>query len=248
MHKLKEQIKKIRTSIIAIGFQLNPSQVNIIGSGFCVEKKNLILAAAHLYNQIPNEYKEKIIGMAMVKQEINGLEQYKWSPLKLKIKDDTNDCALFEYENYHDTLLSPLELDDSNNIEVGDDVYFIGFPYAAQLINDGFGITLIANKGMISNIKRDGVNKDHPINWIIVDSISNPGNSGCPLIDIHSNKVIGFMTISFRTKSFTDPKLDIREPMHIAGAKPINLAKKLLKDYKDQKVLDPNIPLHNPHS
>ena len=67
-------------------------------------------------------------------------------------------------------------------------------------------------------------------NWFLVDSISNPGNSGCPLVDIENNKVVGIMSLAFRTKSQV-PKyndLDIREPMHIAAAKPINLAKKLL--------------------
>ena len=65
-------------------------------------------------------------------------------------------------------------------------------------------------------------------NWLIVDAISNPGNSGCPLISTESNKVIGVMTIAFRTQSRVIKELDIREPMHIAGAKPINLAKPLL--------------------
>ena len=80
----------------------------------------------------------------------------------------------------------------------------------------------------MSNIKRDGVNPEHKRNWFIVDAISNPGNSGCPLIDLETNKVIGVMTIAFSTKSRIQPDLDIREPMHIAGAKPINLAKALL--------------------
>ena len=131
-------------------------------------------------------------------------------------------------EEYQNTLLKKVELGDSEKVEIGQEVYFIGFPYAAQLINEGFGITLVVNKGIISNIKRDGIDPDHPRNWLIVDAISNPGNSGCPLIDIESNKVIGVMTIAFRTKSQTQPNLDIRESMHIAGARPINLAKNLL--------------------
>ncbi len=233
MEKLTNKIKAIRSSIIAIGFKPNQNQVNIIGSGFCVEKKGVILSAAHLYNQVPEEYKNQILGMAMTKQETNGLEHYKWSPLKFKTKDDDSDCALFEYKDYHDTLLNPLHLGNSDEVEVGDDVYFIGFPYAGQLINEGYGITLIVNRTIMSNIKLDGVIPNYPRNWFIVDAISNPGNSGCPLIDLENNKVIGIMTISFRIRSKVNPQLDIREPMHIAGAKPINLAKKLLKDYQD---------------
>ena len=113
--------------------------------------------------------------------------------------------------------------------DINEDVYFIGFPYAAQLINDGFGVTLVVNKSIISNIKRDGIDPQHPRNWFIIDAISNPGNSGCPLINIETNEVIGVMSISFRTPSQVIKELDIREPMHIAGAKPINLVKELLK-------------------
>ena len=226
---LRDKIKKVRTSIIAIGFKPNPNQITIIGSGFCVSDDGKILSAAHLYNQLKPEQKESLIGMAMTKQEENGLETYAWLPLEFIKSDDKNDVVLFNIKDFDKTLLKPLEIDDSEKAEVGDEAYFIGFPYAAQLINDKFGITLIVNKTIISNIKRDGVDPSHPRNWLIVDAISNPGNSGCPLISMETNKVIGIMAIAFRTKSQVQPNLDIREPMHIAGARTINLARDLLK-------------------
>jgi S1-C subfamily serine protease len=121
-----------------------------------------------------------------------------------------------------------LELGDSYKVEVGDDIYFIGFPYAGNLMNEGWGITLIANRGMISNIKLDGGDPSHPRSFFIVDAVSNPGNSGCPLIDIAGNKVIGVMSVAFRIQSKVNQDLDIREPMHISGARPINFAKKFI--------------------
>jgi len=150
-------------------------------------------------------------------------------PLSFVKKEDKNDVSLFQIEDSEKTLLKPLELGNSDEIEVGQDVYFIGFPYAAQLINEGFGITLVVNRAIVSNIKQDGTDSAHPRNWFIVDAISNPGNSGCPLMDMKTNKVIGVMSIAFRTKSQVEKydDLDIREPMHIAGAKPINLAKNI---------------------
>lgn len=224
----KNRIKEVLPSIIAIGFKPNPNQVTIIGSGFCISDDGKILSAAHLCKNLTPEQKNTLIGMAMIKQEENGLEHYAWFSLKEISNDDKNDISLFQISDHDKTILKPLELGDSENVELGDEAYFIGFPYAAQLINEGFGITLIVNKTIISNIKRDGIDPSHPKNWFIVDAISNPGNSGCPLIDIVTNKVIGIMTIAFRTKSQVQPNLDIREPMHIAGAKPINLAKPLL--------------------
>lgn len=226
---LQGKIKEIKSSIIAIGFFPNPQQVTIVGSGFAVSDNGKILSAAHLYNQLKDEQKIGLKAMVMDKKIDTDAEHYRWIPIQLISKNDEDDLAIFQLQECKDTLLRGLSIGDSDKIEIGQEVYFIGFPYAAQLINDGFGVTLIANKGIISNIKRSGKNPSHKRNWLIVDAISNPGNSGCPLIDSETNKVIGVMTIAFRTKSQTVPNLDIREPMHIAGAKPINLAKDLLK-------------------
>jgi S1-C subfamily serine protease len=227
---LKGKIKKVRSSIVAIGFHPNSQQITIIGSGFAVSDDGKILTAAHLYNQLNEEQRNNLRAFVMVEQKQDSLERYRWIPIKLINKVDPDDIALFQLDEYKKTLLKKLGLSDSERVEIGQDAYFIGFPYAAQLMNDGFGVTLIVNKTMVSNIKHDGINPDHKRNWFILDAISNPGNSGCPLIDLKTNRVIGIMTITFRTKSqvqkYSD--LDIREPMHICAAKPINLAKSLL--------------------
>lgn len=169
----------------------------------------------------------------MVEQIKSNLERYQWIPIKLINKTDEDDLALFQLEDYKNTLLKSLKLGNSEKVEVGQDAYFIGFPYAAQLMNDGFGVTLVVNKTIISNVKHDGISSDRKRNWFILDAISNPGNSGCPLVDLKSNKVIGVMTITFRISSkvqkYSD--LDIREPMHICAAKPINLAKSFKINY-----------------
>ena len=234
MNNIKEKIKEVKNSIVAIGFSPELNKMTIIGSGFIIKNdgKILILSSAHLYNKLKPEYIPNLMGMVIDKEERDGLTFYKWLLLELLKKDDKDDIAIFQIKDYKPDLLteigSGLELGDSEGVEIGEDVYFIGFPYAAQLINDGFGVTLIVNRGIISNIKRDGVDPNQKRNWLIVDAISNPGNSGCPLISTESNKVIGVMTIAFRTQSRVIKELDIREPMHIAGAKPINLAKPLL--------------------
>ena len=229
MNNITKKIKEVRPSIVAIGYSHEPNQITISGSGFCVDEGK-ILTVAHIYNHIPPQFQSKLMAMAMTKQESSGLEHYTWSPISLIKKEDKDDIATFQISGFENTLLRPLELGDSEQVEIGQETYFIGFPYAAQLINDGFGITLIVNRTIVSNIKHDGIDPSHPKNWFIVDAISNPGNSGCPLLDSETNKVVGLMSIAFRSKSHV-PKyndLDIREPMHIAGAKPINLAKNIL--------------------
>ncbi len=226
--KYISQIKEIKKSIVAIGFKPDPEKITIVGSGFIVNDDKII-TAAHVYNQLNNENKNGLMANVMVGKIQDDVERYQWIPIKFINKNDVDDIAIFQLTDTKNILSKGLELGDSEKVEIGQEAFFMGFPYAAQLVNDGFGLTLIVNRGIISNIKRDGVDPNHKRNWLIVDAISNPGNSGCPLVDAETGKVIGVMTIAFRTQSQTMKGLDIREPMHIAGAKPINLVKNLLR-------------------
>ena len=232
---LKDNIKNIKGAIVAIGYMPEPGKVAILGSGFCVSKnQGFIMTVAHLLQQIPHEHQDKIKAFVLERETQDYFGNYKWIGLELVKQDIANDVAIFKLADSSETLLNEVQLGDSNTVDVGQNVYYIGFPYAANLIIDGFGVSLIANKGIISSIKRDGVNPEHKRNWIFVDSISNPGNSGCPLFDIESNKVIGVMSISFQMKSQLEKyaDLDVKMPMHIAGAKPVNLAKELLNSIR----------------
>jgi S1-C subfamily serine protease len=231
MTDLKQQIKEVRKSIVAIGFNPTPDQITILGSGFISGGK--IITCAHLLNNLSQEQIDNLKANVLLGEVSKDVERYQWEAIKFLKKEDKDDLAVFDFVKMPENVTS-LTLADSDQVEVGQDIYFIGFPYAAQLINDGFGITLVVNKGIISNIKRDGADAEHKRNWFIVDAISNPGNSGCPIINAQTNEVIGVMSISFRTpshvfKEFASRDLDIREPMHIAGAKPINLVRELLK-------------------
>jgi len=230
MSNLSSQIKSVRQSIVAIGFNPSPTHITILGSGFIADGK--IITCAHLLNNLSEDQIKNLKANVMVEHTGKDLEKYQWMPISLfeDKKDIKNDVAVFEFLEKPANLQElNLKMGDSENIEIGQNIYFIGFPYAAQLMNDGFGVTLVVNKGIVSNIKRDGTDPELKRNWFIIDAISNPGNSGCPLINAETNEVIGVMSISFRTPSQVMKELDIREPMHIAGAKPINLVKELLK-------------------
>jgi S1-C subfamily serine protease len=222
---LIDDIKNVKKSIVAVG-TLNVDQLFISGSGFCVKDSEHILTSDHLIQNFSQEQLASL-GCMIVTGE-GAVTTYSWFNLDVFSRNPENDIAVLRLKpNHSPNLLQPLEIELSNSASEGQDVYFIGFPYAANLLRDGFGLTLIINKGIISSIKRKA-QSPNPLDWYIIDAISNPGNSGCPLIDIASNKVIGIMSISFRTASQINPALDIREPMHIAGAKPISLAESIL--------------------
>lgn len=225
---LVKNIREIKNSIVAIGIKMQENQINIIGSGFCVIDNSHILTAAHLFQNLTDEQVKKNIGCMVANIDNDKLVSYVWKDLELISKEVENDASLLRLKDASGTLLKAVDIDFSESPSEGLDVYYIGFPYAANLLRDGFGVTLIVNRGIISSVKRKAVSP-HPLDWYIVDAISNPGNSGCPLFDSSTNKVVGIMSISFRIQSQVNPALDIREPMHIAGAKPISLIKTMLE-------------------
>ncbi|MDD5012236.1 MAG: trypsin-like peptidase domain-containing protein [Candidatus Nanoarchaeia archaeon] len=78
-----------------------------------------------------------------------------------------------------DESYSPLQLGDSNDVQVGEKVIAIGNP---------LGLQFSVSEGIVSAIHRQGENGLEA--YIQTDAALNPGNSGGPLID-SSGKVIG---------------------------------------------------------
>ena len=74
---------------------------------------------------------------------------------------------------------TPLELGNSNDIQVGEKVIAIGNP---------LGLQFSVSEGIISAIHRPGINDLEA--YIQTDAALNPGNSGGPLID-KKGEVIG---------------------------------------------------------
>ncbi len=79
----------------------------------------------------------------------------------------------------NDTNYSPLQLENSDNVQVGQKVIAIGNPLGLQ-----FSVT----EGIISGVDREGANGIKA--YIQTDAALNPGNSGGPLIGT-SGKAVG---------------------------------------------------------
>jgi len=82
---------------------------------------------------------------------------------------------------------NPLELDDSNNVQIGEKVIAIGNPLGLQ-----FSVT----EGIVSATRRTGINGLDA--YIQTDAALNPGNSGGPLIN-KEGKVIGINNFKIGT-------------------------------------------------
>ena len=165
------------------------------GSGFIIRKDGLILTNYH------------VIAEAQ-RLEVTLHNRKKYSA-KVVGTDRSHDLAVIQI-NAKD--LSPLELGDSRNLEVGQKVYAIGNP---------FGLSGTMTRGIVSSIRSvqepDGVTIDEAIQ---TDAAINPGNSGGPLLNSHG-AVIGINTMIAS---------NVGQSAGIGFAIPINTAKAVLND------------------
>ena len=95
--------------------------------------------------------------------------------VKLVGHDSNFDIALLKIEGN----FKKLNLDDSDDIQIGEKVIAIGNP---------LGLQFSVSEGIISAIHREGISGIN--SYIQTDAALNPGNSGGPLINT-KGKVIG---------------------------------------------------------
>jgi S1-C subfamily serine protease len=138
------------------------------GSGVALDKRGYVLTNAHVVEGGTN------VTVRFGKQD----------PVDAKIvgRDPSTDLAVLKVDPSK-TKLSPLQLGDSNKVQVGDPAIAVGNP---------FGLDNTVTTGIISALQRsidapNGFSIDHVIQ---TDASINPGNSGGPLLDA-SGKVVG---------------------------------------------------------
>jgi S1-C subfamily serine protease len=138
------------------------------GSGFVIDDDGLILTNAHV-----------VAAATSIRVTFSGRKTVSAKPVG---KDPDTDLALLRVDP--DGLdLQPLELGDSQSVQVGDPTVAIGNP---------FGLERTLTTGVVSALQRrltapSGFTID---NVIQTDAALNPGNSGGPLLDA-DGRVIG---------------------------------------------------------
>ena len=97
-----------------------------------------------------------------------------------------NDLAVLQAKKIPDDL-APATLRSTRDLNVGDDVLVVGFP---------FGIGPSASAGVVSGLKREHRSREGKrllTNLIQFDAAANPGNSGGPLATM-DGEVVGIVT------------------------------------------------------
>lgn len=181
--QITSKVSTTDNSVIINGVPLS-SQSTRLGSGFIYDKEGRIITNNHVVEGSStvnvtfidgNTYTAKVVGT-----------------------DPDNDVAVIQIiDNFSDETLIPLNLGNSSELQVGQQVIAIGNP---------FGLSDSMTTGIISAIGRllPNENVGYSIPDIIqVDAAINPGNSGGPLLNLQG-EVIGMNTaISTNTGDFS---------------------------------------------
>jgi Do/DeqQ family serine protease len=142
-----------------------------LGSGVVVDASGLVVTNNHV-----------IEGMSEVKVAFADKREMEATIL---LRDPRTDLAILKLKGAKD--LSPIELGDSDRVEIGDLVLAIGNP---------FGVGQTVTQGIVSALARTQIGVGDAQSFIQTDAAINPGNSGGALVDMQG-RVIGINTAIF---------------------------------------------------
>lgn len=224
---LSSSIEQIKPSVVALGVYnpLGSPRIKLIGSGFVVPPGNKIVTNYHVISKALNTQRNEsyvvLSGSAdnvIVHQIIDTKQQ------------PAHDLAVLKI----DAKLPAVALGDAKLIAEGTEIAFTGFPITAVL-----GLYPATHRGIISAITPIAIPADNsaqlqasalrqlrkPFMVYQLDATAYPGNSGSPLFDIKTAKVIGIINQVY-VKSTREAVL--RDPSAISFAIPISLLLPLL--------------------
>ena len=145
------------------------NEENVVGSGIIISEEGYIVTNFHV-----------VQGNKEIKVE---LEQGLTFSARLIGFDQRSDLAVLKIDPAVE--LTPIEISDSENVRIGDNVIAIG---------NAFGLGKTVTSGIISATGRDYGNPY--LELIQTDAAINPGNSGGALIN-HKGNLIGMNTKIF---------------------------------------------------
>ena len=150
---------------------------NSLGSGVIVSADGVVVTNTHVV---------KIGGQAEIRVVLSDKREF---DAKVLLQDEKTDIAVLRIEG-GDGKFPFLEFENSDALEVGDQVLAIGNP---------FGVGQTVTSGIVSALARSEIGKSDTQVFIQTDAAINPGNSGGGLIDM-AGKLVGINT-SIYTRS-----------------------------------------------
>lgn len=160
--------------------------VEFIGTGFLCHKQGYILTCSHFINLT-----DKLAAIAPQPiNEFNPLTLERVNVISLTISqyNSKNDVALLKISDPISVMVPDNIIGDEKNIHVGSNVAYLGFPFGQSGLH-----TLKISSAIISS---KVINANNTKNFQL-DTMVHEGNSGGPLIDIATGKIIGIISGRF---------------------------------------------------
>jgi S1-C subfamily serine protease len=229
---LVEVVAAAKPSVVAIGTYSatqNP-RFAFRGTGFAVGNGHLIVTNAHVLPDIDTS--QDTGRTRLVVQISHGEGRREIRSATLLATDKGHDMALLRIEG---TPLPVLQLAEPGSVHDGLSIAFIGFPIGGLL-----GYTPVTHHGIISAVTaiakpapaaRQLNNKtilrlrEGSFDIYQLDATAYPGNSGGPVLDVNSGKVVGVINMVL-IKGTKESALS--QPTGISYAVPIGFARKLI--------------------
>ncbi|CAH1079383.1 S1 family peptidase [Candidatus Nitrotoga sp. 1052] len=197
---LSQTIEIVRPSIVAVGTILHTRAppANFLGTGFAVGDGLHIITNAHVVPQNLNAEKKESLAIFIGRGALA-----KARSATIVEVDVEHDLALLKISG---EPLPPLVIGDSDTVKEGETVAFTGFPIGMVL-----GLYPVTHQAIISAITPIVIpalsTKQLDINIIKrlrtpylvfqLDGTAYPGNSGSPMFDPKTGKVIGILNMVF---------------------------------------------------
>ena len=198
-----ETIRRIKPSIVAVGTfsRIRSPEFEFRGSGFAVGNGNTIVTNAHVLPADVDAKRRETIAVLVIGQDAGKPHVRAAETLVI---DPDSDLALLHIEG---NSLTPLALGDSNAVEEGQEILITGYPLGPIL-----GAYPTTHRGMISAIapiaipqpraQQLGAATAHRLKRgafpvFQLDATAYPGNSGSPIYDPATGRVLGVVNMVF---------------------------------------------------
>jgi S1-C subfamily serine protease len=196
----RDSVVYITSTVYQEDFFFGRQKSEGIGSGFLINKDGQILTNVHVIN-----------GSSDV--EVTLPADQSRHKATILMRDRANDIALIKIDPKGSKIV-PLNLGDSDNLQVGQKVLAIGNP---------FGLSGTLTTGIVSSLGRTIRGEEQELEGMIqTDASINSGNSGGPLLD-SGGSVIGINTAIYGPGGGS---------VGIGFAMPISRAKSMLEDFR----------------
>lgn len=228
--ELTTLIPAIKRSVVGVGtFERTRSPSTVfVGTGFVVGDGLGVITNSHVVPDILDEARMEQIGIVTADGPM-----VRFRPARLVARDAEHDLA---YLRLSGPPLPALELGDSDSVLEGQALAFTGYPLGMVL-----GLHAATHRAMLAAItpivmpslssrrldpRQITQLERSAFNIFQLDGTAYPGNSGSPLYDAASGKVVGVINAVF-VKGLKETA--ISNPSGITYAVPVNYVRKLMQ-------------------